>query len=73
MPHSYVGSGQDTFSQPAIACLKLTIRNTKTRYEIRSTLTTKIPDIKDTRYKDIVNFEHILHLTLVFLLLTLSR
>ena len=41
--------------------------NTKTRCEICSKLTIKIPDIF------IVNFEHILHLALVFVLLTLNR
>ena len=43
-------------------------RNTRTRREICSKLTIKIPD-----GIFIVNFEHISHLVLVFLLLTLSR
>ena len=50
-------------------------RNTRTRCEIRSKLT-----IKTTKRRQwgrsgvfIVNFEHISHLALVFLLLTLSR
>ena len=43
-------------------------RNTRTRCEICSKLTIKIPDGIFT-----VNFEHISHLVLVFLLLTLSR
>ena len=41
--------------------------NTRTKCEICSKLTIKIPAIF------IVNFEHILHLALVFLLLTLNR
>ena len=43
-------------------------RNTRTRCEICSKLTIKIPD-----GIFIVNFEHISHLVLVFLLLTFSR
>ena len=41
-------------------------RNTRTRCEICSKLTIKIPGVL------IANFEHISHLVLVFLLLTLS-
>ena len=44
---------------------KVNSRNTRTRCEICSKLTIKIPDI-------FINFERISHLVLVFLLLTLS-
>ena len=49
-----------------IYMLKNNNRNTRTRCEICSKLTIKIVIF-------IVNFEHISHLALVFLLLTLSR
>ena len=50
-------------------------RNTRTRREICSRLTIKIPELRYWRRSGIfiVNFEHISHLVLVFLLLTLSR
>ena len=53
-------------SQPAIACSKL-------RSEICSKLTIKTPEQRHLRRSGIfiVNFEHISHLVLVFLLLTL--
>ena len=50
-------------------------RNTKTRCEVCSKLTIKTPE-RRSWYRSsvfIVNFEHISHLVLVFLLLTLSR
>ena len=47
--------------------LKVNNRNTRTRCEIYSKLT-----IKTTERRHIVNFEYILHLVLVFLLLTLG-
>ena len=49
-------------------------RNTKTRCEICSKLTMMSPARRQWRCSDvfIVNFQHILHLPLVFLLLTLS-
>ena len=49
-------------------------RNTRTRCEIRSTLTIKTPERRQWRHSDvfIVNFEHISYLVLVFLLLTLN-
>ena len=58
-------------TQPAVTCSKLTIR---TRCEIWSKLTIKIPERRHWRRSEIfiVNFEHISHLVLVFLLLTLS-
>ena len=50
-------------------------RNTRTRCEICSKLTIKIPERRHWRRSGIfiVNFEHISHLALMFLLLTLSR
>ena len=53
---------------------KVNNRNTRTRCEIRSELTIKIPERRHWRRPGIfiVNFEHIAHLVLVFLLLTLS-
>ena len=54
---------------------KVNNKNTKTRCEIYSKLTVKIPERRHWRGYGIfiVNFEHISHLILVFLLLTLSR
>ena len=53
---------------------KVNNRNTRTRYEICSKLTIKIPERRRRRSGiSIVNFEHISHLALLFLLLTLSR
>ena len=50
-------------------------RNTKTRCEVCSKLTIKTPERRSWCRSSvfIVNFEHISHLVLVFLLLTLSR
>ena len=50
-------------------------RNTRTRSEIYSTLTTKTPEWRQWHRTDvfIVNFKHISHRVLVLLLLTLSR
>ena len=50
-------------------------RNNRTRFEIYSKLPTKTPERRQWRRSDvfIVNLEHISHLVLVFLLLTLSR
>ena len=53
---------------------KVDNKNTRTRYEICSKLTIKIQN--DARRRSgifIVNFEHVSHLVLVLLLLTLSR
>ena len=56
-------------SHPAgIYLFKVNNRNTRTRCEICSKLTIKTPELLLT----IVNFEHISHLVLVFLLLTLN-
>ena len=54
---------------------KVNNRNTRTRCEICSKLTIKTPERRQWRRSGvfIVNFEHISHLVLVFLLLTLSR
>ena len=53
---------------------KVNNKNTITRCEIRSKLTIKIPELRDWHRSGIfiVNFEHISHLVLLFLLLTLS-
>ena len=50
---------------------KVNNRNTKKKCEICSNLTIKIPECCSSVF--IVNFEHILHLLLVFLLLTLKK
>ena len=54
---------------------KVNKRNTRTRCEICSELTIKTPEQRHSRRSGVfvVNFEHISHLYLVFLLLTLSR
>ena len=54
-----------------IYMLKVNNRNTRARCEICSKLTIKIPERLSGIF--IVNFEHISHLVLVILLLTLSR
>ena len=54
-----------------IYLLKVNNRNTGTRSEICSKLTVKIQRRRSGIF--IVNFEHISHLILVFILLTLSR
>ena len=69
-------SRQHTFPTPpaSIYLLKFNNRNTRTRCEICSKLTIKTPERRHWRRSGvfIVNFEHILHLVLVFLLLTLN-
>ena len=57
-----------------IYLLKVNNRNTRTRCKICSELTIKTPERRHWRRSGvfIVNFEHISHLVLVFLLLTLS-
>ena len=54
---------------------KINNRNTRTRREICLKLTITIPERRQWRRSGIfiVNFEHILHFALVFLLLTLTR
>ena len=58
-----------------IYLLKVNNGNTRKRCEICSKLTIKIPERRKWHRSVIfiVNFEHISHLVLVFLLLTLSR
>ena len=53
-----------------IYLLKVNNRNTRTRFEICSKLTIKTPERRQWR---IVNLEHISHLVLMFLLLTLNK
>ena len=58
-----------------IYLLKANNRNTRTRCEICSKLTINTPERRHWRRSGvfIVNFEHISHLVLVFLLLTLNK
>ena len=58
----------------SIYLLKVKNRNTKTRCEICSKLTIKTPEQRQWRRSDVFigNFEHISHLVLVFLLLTMD-
>ena len=51
---------------------KVNNRNTRTRCEICSKLKIKIPERRQWR-RSSVNFEHISHLAVVFLLLILTR
>ena len=63
-------------SYPAgVYLLKANNRNTRTRCEICSKLTINAPERRHWRRSGvfIVNFEHISHLVLVFLLLTLNK
>ena len=62
-------------TQSAFTCSKLTIKNTRTRCETFSKLAVKTPERHQWHRSGvfIVNFEHILHLVLVFLLLILRR
>ena len=74
----YFQSLKRSFVKPIIAgnyMLKVNNRDTRTRFEICSKLTIKIPERRHWRRSGIfmVNFEHISHLGLVFLFLTLSR
>ena len=61
-------------SIPSIYFLKVNNRNTRTKCEICSKLTIKTPERRHWRPSGvlIVKFEHISHLVLVFLLLTLN-
>ena len=62
-----------TYYPAGIYLLKVNIRNTRARCEIYSKLTIKIPERRRRRSGIfIVNFEHISHLVLVFLFLTLK-
>ena len=60
-------------SQPAITCSKLTKKNTRTRCEICSKLTIKIPERRHRRPSIIFNVksEHISQLVLVFNTITI--
>ena len=68
------GLEADEGNPVGIYLLKVNNRNTRKRCEIGSKLTTKIPEGRHWRRSGIfiVNFEHISHLALVFLLLTLN-
>ena len=63
-----------TDSPAGIYLFKVNDRNTRTRREICSKLTIKTPERRQWRRSGIfiVNFEHISHLVLMFLLLTLN-
>ena len=66
---------EDTGIAPiGIYMLKVNNRNTKLRCEMWSKLTIKIPELRHSRRfcVFIVNFEHISHLVLVFLLINLD-
>ena len=73
---NYLRSSLTAKENPAgIYLLKVNNRNIRTRCEICSKVTIKTPEQRHWRRSGvfIVNFEHISHLVLVFLLLTLSR
>ena len=59
--------------QQPIACSKLTIETLEQGVKLCSKLTVKTPEHRHRSGVFIFNFEHIRHLVLVFLLLTLSR
>ena len=65
---------QVVFFPAGIYLLKVSNKNTRARCEICSKLTIKIPERRQWRCSGIfiVTFEHITHLVLVFLLLTLN-
>ena len=71
----YVGVYSTQDSDPVGNCmLKVNNRNTRTMCEISSKLTIKTPERRHWRRLGVfINFEHIWHLVLVFLLSTLSR
>ena len=54
---------------------KINNRNTRKRYDICSELTMKTPERRQLRRSGVftVNFEHISHLFVVFLLFTLNK
>ena len=72
---TYVVTFGSSYSIPVgIYLLKVNDRNTRARFEICSKLTIKTPEQRLASFDVfIVNFEHISHLVLVFLLLTLRR
>ena len=73
-----MSQGAKRFNTPKLYStymLKVNDRNSRTRCEISSELTIKTPEQRQWRRSGVivVNFEDILHLVLVFLLLNLSR
>ena len=68
-------NNKQTANPAGIYLLKVNNRNTRTRCEICSKLTINTPERRHWRRSGvfIVNFEHISHLVLVFLLLTLNK
>ena len=73
MVHITISDHEMSFqiNSAGIYLLKVNNRNTRTRCGICSKLTIKTPERRHWRIF-IVNFEHISHLVLVFLLLTLN-
>ena len=65
----------NTIIPASIYLLEFNNKNTKTSCEVCSDLTIKTPERRQWRRSGvfIVNFDHILHLLLVFLLLTLNN
>ena len=61
-------------SPVGVYLLKVNNRDTRTKNKICSKLTIKTPERRQGRHSSIfiVNFEHILHIVLVFLLLKLN-
>ena len=72
--HGSIHSHIESTNPAGIYLLKVDNRNTRARCEICSKLTIKTPERRHWRRSDvfIVNFEHISHLVLVFLLLSLN-
>ena len=70
----FVTPWKEKTSTAGIYLFKVNNRNTRTIYEIYSKLTIKTPKWSQWRHSGafIVNFEHILHIALLFLLLTLK-
>ena len=68
------GGGDLEITQPAFTCSKLTVVALEHMCEICSKLTIKTQERCQWRRSDVfmINFEHISHLVLVFLLLTLN-
>ena len=62
-------------SQLTVACWKAAIETLKKRCEICSKVTRKTPEWRQWRRSDVfnVNFEHVLHLFLIFLLLIFDK
>ena len=71
----YIMYYREPYIPAGIYLLKVNNRNTRTRCEICSKLTINTPERRHCRRSGvfIVNFEHISHLVLVFLLLTLNK